>query len=65
MKLIPDWKAAWKFSSVQITVAVAVLNASAGAWSAFSGHVDPILWASINAGLAIAVAVARVVDQDV
>lgn len=63
MKLIPEWRAAWKLSSVQLAVLGAVLNAAAVAWSVFQGAVDPLVFAGVNMALSIAVAVSRVVLQ--
>lgn len=63
MKLITNWRKAWKMTSVQLAALTAVLNAAAGAWVAFDGHVPPIAWASVNMILGMAVAFARVVLQ--
>lgn len=63
MKLIPEWKRAWRMSSVQLAAAGAVLNAAAAAWSVFQGAVDPMVFAIVNMALSCAVAVARVVQQ--
>jgi hypothetical protein len=63
MSLIPEWRKAWKLTSVQLAVAVAVLNAAAAGWSLFQGAVDPLVFASVNMVLGIAVAVSRVVKQ--
>jgi len=63
MSLIPEWRKAWKLTSVQLAVVVAVLNAAAAGWSLFQGAVDPLVFASVNMVLGIAVAVSRVVKQ--
>lgn len=63
VKLIPNWRACWKLTSVQLAALGAVLNAAAVAWSVFQGAVDPLVFASVNMVLSIAVAVARVVAQ--
>lgn len=63
MKLIPEWRKFWRMTSVQLAIAGAVLNAAAAGWSVFQGAVDPLVFAVVNMGLSIAVAVARVVQQ--
>lgn len=61
--LIPEWRKAWRLTSLQIAILTAVVNAAAGAWVAFDGHISPILWASVNMILGVAVAIARVIPQ--
>lgn len=63
MKLIPEWRKFWRMTSVQLAIAGAVLNAAAAAWSVFQGAVDPLVFASVNMVLSVAVAIARVVQQ--
>jgi hypothetical protein len=63
MKLVPIWKQAWRLSSLQLAVLMAVLNAAAGGWTYFNGYIPPMVWASVNMMLGIAVAVARVIPQ--
>ncbi len=63
MNLIPEWRKAWKLSSLQIAILTAIINAAALGWTAFDGHVPPVLWASVNMFLGVAVAVARVIPQ--
>jgi type IV secretory pathway TrbF-like protein len=63
MALIPEWRKAWRMASVQLAVAGAVLNAAAAGWSVFQGAVDPLVFAVVNMGLSIAVAVSRVIQQ--
>lgn len=63
MNLIPEWRMAWKLSSLQIAILTAAINAAALGWTAFDGHVPPFLWASVNMFLGVAVAVARVIPQ--
>jgi hypothetical protein len=63
MNLIPEWRKAWRLTSVQLAVLGAALNAAAVGWSVFQGAVDPLVFASVNMVLSVAVAVARVVQQ--
>lgn len=63
MSLIPEWRKCWRLTSVQLAILTAVLNAAAGAWVAFEGHISPVAWASVNAALGIAIAVARNIPQ--
>jgi hypothetical protein len=63
MNLIPEWRQAWRMTSVQIAMATAVLNAAAAAWSVFQGAVSPLAFGIVNMALSVAVAVSRVVQQ--
>lgn len=63
MNLIPEWRKAWRMTSVQLAIVGVVLNAAATGWSSFQGHVDPVVYAIVNMVLGIAVAVSRVVKQ--
>lgn len=63
MALIPEWRIAWRMSSVQLAALGAALNAAAAGWSLFQGSVDPLVFAIVNMGLSIAVAISRVVKQ--
>jgi hypothetical protein len=63
MKLIPEWRKAWRMTSVQLAVVGVVLNAAATGWSSFQGSVDPLVYAIVNMVLGIAVAVSRVIKQ--
>lgn len=63
MKLIPEWRKAWRMTSVQLAIVGVVLNAAATGWSSFQGHVDPLVYAIVNMVLGIAVAVSRVIKQ--
>ena len=63
MALIPEWRKAWRLTSVQLAIVGAALNAAAVGWSVFQGAVDPLVFASVNMALSIAVAVSRVVKQ--
>lgn len=63
MKIVPFWRRAWRLSSLQLAILIAVLNAAAYGWTAFNGYIPPVLWASVNMVLGVAAAVARVVQQ--
>jgi len=63
MALIPEWRKAWRLTSVQLAALGAALNAVAVGWSLFQGAVDPLVFASVNMILSVAVAVSRVVKQ--
>ena len=63
MNLIPEWRKCWRLTSVQFAILTAAINAAAGAWVAFEGHINPVAWASVNMILGVAMAVARVVSQ--
>jgi len=63
MALIPEWRKAWRLTSVQLAALGAALNAAAVGWSLFQGAVDPLVFASVNMVLSVAVAVSRVVKQ--
>lgn len=65
MKLIPDWRLAWKFLSVQAAVLLALL-------SGIQGEVLPLfaplfpdhVWPWVSGGLALMIVVLRLVAQD-
>ena len=63
MALIPEWRKAWRLTSVQLAAIGAALNAAAVGWSVFQGAVNPLVFACVNMALSIAVAVSRVVTQ--
>lgn len=63
MAVISEWRKAWKLTSVQLAVIGAALNAAAVGWSVFQEAVDPLVFASVNMVLSIAVAISRVVKQ--
>ena len=50
-------------TSVQLAVLGVALNAAATGWSSFQGSVDPLVFASVNMILGVAVAVSRVIKQ--
>lgn len=55
-----QWHKLW---SVRIALAGSVLNAGAIGWTVFQGSVNPLMYAAINMGLGIGVAVVRVLSQ--
>jgi hypothetical protein len=65
MKLIPDWRLAWRFLSVQAAVLLALL-------SGIQGEVLPLIaplfpdhqWPYISGGLALTIVVLRLIAQD-
>lgn len=63
MNLIPEWRKAWRLSSWQLAALIAAINAAAMGWSAFNGHIDPVLWAGVNMALGMAAGIARVIPQ--
>ncbi|MEO8640950.1 hypothetical protein [Pseudomonas sp.] len=63
MTLIPEWRKFWRMTSVQLAALIAAVNAAAVTWSVFQGAVNPLVFASVNMVLSVAVAVARVVQQ--
>jgi type IV secretory pathway TrbF-like protein len=63
MALIPEWRKAWRMTSVQLAALIAAVNAAAVAWSVFQGAVNPLVFATVNMMLSVAVAVARVIQQ--
>jgi hypothetical protein len=65
MKLIPDWKLAWRFLSVQAGVLLALLS---GIQADVLPLITPLFpadkWPYVSGGLALAVVVLRLVAQD-
>lgn len=65
MKLIPDWKLAWRFMSVQAGVLLALLS---GVQAEVLPLVTPLFpadkWPYVSGGLALAVVVLRLIAQD-
>jgi len=65
MKLIPDWKKAWRWFSVQALIAIAALPV---VWSMLPSDVKGFLpdgWEPwILVGLALAGLIGRVIDQN-
>lgn len=63
MNLIPEWRKSWRLTSVQLNLLIVALNAAALGWVGFEGHINPVAWASVNAVLGIASAIARNIPQ--
>lgn len=65
MKLIPDWKLAWRFLSVQASVLLALLS---GIQAEVLPLVSPLFpaeqWPYISGGIALAIVLARLISQD-
>lgn len=65
MKLIPDWRLAWRFLSVRAAVVLALL-------SGIQGEVLPLVaplfpdryWPWVSGGLALVIVLLRIVAQD-
>jgi hypothetical protein len=63
MNLIPEWRKCWRLTSFQMAALIIVLNTVAGGWSFFQGHIDPILWATMNVVLGSLAGIARLIQQ--
>lgn len=55
-----QWHKLW---SVRLALAGSALNAAAIGWTVFQGAVHPMVYASVNMVLGVAVAIARVLQQ--
>ena len=65
MKLIPDWRLAWKFLSVQAAVLLALLSGVQGEVLPLVAPIFPAhLWPYISGGIALTIVVLRLVSQD-
>lgn len=65
MKLIPDWRLAWKFLSVQAAVLLALLSGIQGDVLPLVAPIFPAhLWPYISGGIALSIVVLRLVSQD-
>lgn len=65
MKLIPDWRLAWRFMSVQASVLLALLSAlQAEVLPQVAPLVPAQYWPWVSGGLALAVVLLRLVAQD-
>lgn len=61
--LVPNagqWHRLW---SVRLALAGSALNAAAIGWTVFQGAVHPLVYATVNMALGVAVAIARVLQQ--
>lgn len=66
LNLIPDWKRAWRFASVQAAVLLALLSfLQAQILPLFQFAVDPKVWPWVTAGFGSAIAVLRVWQQSI
>jgi hypothetical protein len=63
MQLIDNASGWHKLWSVRVALAGSVLNAMVIGWTVFQGSVNPLLYAAINMGLGVCVAVVRVLPQ--
>lgn len=61
--MVPDWKNAWKWLSVHVAVITALVNAAQAASPYLQTLITPHQSALLNAGLGIAVILARLVNQ--
>lgn len=65
MKLIPDWRLAWKFLSVRAAVLLALLSGIQGDVLPLVAPIFPAhLWPYISGGIALTIVVLRLVSQD-
>lgn len=65
MKLIPDWRLAWKFLSVQAAMLLALLSGIQGeVLPLFAPLVPDRYWPWVSGGLALIIVVLRLVSQD-
>lgn len=64
MKLIPEWRRAWRFASVQAALLLALLSfLQAQILPLFQFAIDPKVWPWVTAGFGSAIAVLRVWQQ--
>lgn len=63
MKLIDNWKKAWRFTSVQVALLLSILATLQASLPDLQSLFAPTTYALINLGLGIAVIIARVVKQ--
>lgn len=61
MKLIEDWRKAWRLASVRIAVLIIVLNAALALLPQLD--LSPTVFAILNSALGTLVAIARVIRQ--
>lgn len=65
MKLINNWTKAWKFTSVQTALIIAVVSALYAAWPAFMSTVSPFWYAVGMIVLSLTVVVMRLIQQNI
>ena len=63
MKLVEDWKQAYKWLSVHIAAVMAILNALQASVSQVQGFLSPTQLAVVNAILGVMVIFGRLVSQ--
>ena len=63
MKLVPDWKDAWKWLSVHIATILTVVNALQASVLQFQGFMTPQQLAVTNAVLGLLVIWGRLIQQ--
>lgn len=56
-----QWHRLW---SIRWAIIGAALNAAGVAWTAFNGAIPTVTWASVNCSLMVAIAISRVISQD-
>lgn len=65
MRLIPDWRIAWRFLSVQAAVVLALLSGlQAEVLPLAQPLIPPQYWPWVSGGLALVIVVLRLVKQD-
>lgn len=66
MKLIPDWKSAWRFSSVQAAVLLSVLSLlQAQVLPLWQFALPADVWPWVSAGVGTLIVLLRVLAQDI
>lgn len=63
MKLIHNWPQAWKLHSVQMAIALIIVNAALGFIPSLEGQLTPWVYALLNSLGGALVAVLRVLQQ--
>ena len=61
--MVPDWKDAWKWMSVHVAVVISLVNVAQTMMPHFQALLTPTQFALVNAGLGVAVIIARVIQQ--
>lgn len=65
MRLIPDWRLAWRFLSVQAAVVLALLSGlQAEVLPLAQPLIPPQYWPWVSGGLALVIVLLRLVKQD-